>query len=114
MAHFVGDSCKGGHWMERRAKHWTDAEYREASGAFLKYQCGFCKNGVGPSGVIGLVGRKPWTYICLTCITDRVLGEEFFKWVHQLPGSQAGLMVTLEKPMKRFEMVGSSPSRTRT
>ena len=59
-------------------------EAREREQAWLSYQCGFCKSGSGPSATIGLIGRRPFKYICLTCIGKRVLGEEFFEWVHQL------------------------------
>ena len=104
--HYVGDPCKGGHWFEHRSVHWSDEDYREASGYLLKYKCGFCKSGTGPGSVIGLIGRKPWTYICLTCIGMRVLGEEFFKWTHNLQGIApvAGApIVELEKPMLRIQ-----------
>ncbi len=73
------------------------SESLEREQAWLKYQCGFCKGGAGPSATIGLIGRKPFKYICLTCIGMRVLGEEFFQWVHGLRiihGNQDGLTVT--------------------
>lgn len=112
MTHFVGDSCKNGHWLEHRAMHWTDEQYHEASACLVLYQCGFCKNKSWYGATIGLIGRKPWTYICLTCVGMRVLGEEFFQWIHGLqtipatitPGATAW-SVEMEEPMVRIESV---------